>query len=105
VFTGVIRYDRGQIHGRSDSQNASSYMSVDTGCQIKPMPTVLTGGHGASERRCVESVIPVSELGPDVGERAPDFTLQSTQGEINLRRFSSGKKLVLAFYVEDLTPG
>jgi peroxiredoxin len=45
------------------------------------------------------------EVGPEVGELAPDFTLQSTVGEINLRRFGGGKKLVLAFYVEDLTPG
>ena len=44
-------------------------------------------------------------VGPDVGERAPDFKLQSTRGEINLRRFGSGKKLVLAFYIEDRTPG
>ncbi len=45
------------------------------------------------------------DVGPEVGERAPDFTLQSTRGEINLRRFGSGKKLVLAFYIEDRTPG
>jgi peroxiredoxin len=42
---------------------------------------------------------------PEVGERAPDFTLQSTRGEINLQRFCSGKMLVLAFYIEDRTPG
>ena len=52
----------------------------------------------------MESVISMPGAGPDVGEHAPDFTLQSTRGEINLRRFGSGKKLVLAFYIEDLTP-
>ena len=36
---------------------------------------------------------------------APDFTLPSTRGEFNLRTFNQGKKLVIAFYVEDGTPG
>jgi peroxiredoxin len=42
---------------------------------------------------------------PDIGELAPDFTLQSTRGVISLRQFGGGKKLVLAFYIEDGTPG
>jgi len=42
---------------------------------------------------------------PDLGELAPDFTLQSTIGEINLRQHLDGKKLVLGFYIEDRTPG
>ncbi len=42
---------------------------------------------------------------PEIGDRAPDFTLQSTRGEISLRQFGGGKKLVLAFYIEDRTPG
>ena len=42
---------------------------------------------------------------PEVGDVAPDFTLPSTAGSLNLRTFSKGKKLVLAFYVEDDTPG
>ena len=41
----------------------------------------------------------------EVGDIAPDFTLPSTSGEINLRSFADGKKVVLAFYVEDNTPG
>lgn len=42
---------------------------------------------------------------PEVGDIAPDFTLPSTRGEFNLRTFNQGKKLVIAFYVEDGTPG
>jgi peroxiredoxin len=42
---------------------------------------------------------------PELGEPAPDFTLQSTIGEINLRQHLDGKKLVLGFYIEDKTPG
>lgn len=42
---------------------------------------------------------------PEVGDQAPDFTLPSTAGDIALSTFGQGKKLVLAFYVEDLTPG
>ena len=41
---------------------------------------------------------------PEIGDTAPDFTLPSTQGEINLRSLNQGKKLVLAFYTEDNTP-
>ena len=42
---------------------------------------------------------------PEVGDTAPDFTLPSTIGEVILSTFGAGKKLVLAFYVEDRTPG
>lgn len=42
---------------------------------------------------------------PDVGGVAPDFTLPSTAGPLRLRDFNKGKKLVVAFYVEDGTPG
>ena len=42
---------------------------------------------------------------PEPGNIAPDFTLSSTIGEINLQQRFSGKKLVLAFYIEDKTPG
>lgn len=41
---------------------------------------------------------------PEVGEKAPDFTLPSTQGPLSLRQFATGRKLVLAFYTEDNTP-
>ncbi len=42
---------------------------------------------------------------PEVGDTAPDFTLPSTVGELALSTFGAGKKMVLAFYVEDRTPG
>ena len=42
---------------------------------------------------------------PEIGDTAPDFTMPSTTGELNLRAFNEGKKLVLAFYIEDKTPG
>ena len=42
---------------------------------------------------------------PEVGDQAPDFTLPSTAGDVGLSTFGQGKRLVLAFYVEDLTPG
>ena len=42
---------------------------------------------------------------PKPGDRALDFTLQSTVGEINLRLHLDGKKMVLGFYIEDNTPG
>ena len=42
---------------------------------------------------------------PEVGDIAPDFTLPSTSGEISLRGLNQGKKLVVAFYIEDKTPG
>ena len=42
---------------------------------------------------------------PEVGDKAPDFTLPSTDGEVSLRTLLQGGKLVMAFYVEDNTPG
>lgn len=42
---------------------------------------------------------------PEVGEPAPDFTLDSTIGQIKLRRHLSDRRLVLGFYIEDKTPG
>ncbi len=41
---------------------------------------------------------------PEIGDVAPDFTLSSTTGEVNLRTLNSSRKLVLAFYIEDGTP-
>ncbi|MBI4337646.1 MAG: redoxin domain-containing protein [Chloroflexi bacterium] len=41
---------------------------------------------------------------PEVGEPAPDFTIATTQGTLRLADLR-GKKVVLAFYQEDLTPG
>ncbi len=39
-----------------------------------------------------------------VGDKAPDFSLPSTQGEINLFSLLANKRVVLAFYTEDNTP-
>ena len=41
---------------------------------------------------------------PEIGEKAPDFTLPSTQGAVNLQDLLQRGKVVLAFYVEDGTP-
>ncbi len=41
---------------------------------------------------------------PEVGEKAPDFTLPSTDGPVTLSQVNRGKKVVLAFYTEDNTP-
>ena len=41
---------------------------------------------------------------PEVGDKAPDFTLLSTDGLLQLSRFARGRKVVLAFYTEDNTP-
>jgi len=39
-----------------------------------------------------------------VGDRAPDFTAESTQGKTSMRDYR-GKNVVLYFYVKDQTPG
>lgn len=41
---------------------------------------------------------------PAVGDRAPDFTLASTAGEIWLSDLFANGKVLLAFYTEDNTP-
>lgn len=41
---------------------------------------------------------------PEVGDRAPDFTLPSTAGDITLSDLTSDSKVILAFYTEDNTP-
>jgi peroxiredoxin Q/BCP len=41
---------------------------------------------------------------PGTGDRAPDFTLASTDGELRLSDLLSRGRLVLAFYFEDATP-
>ncbi|MBI2166287.1 MAG: redoxin domain-containing protein [Chloroflexi bacterium] len=41
----------------------------------------------------------------EVGQRAPDFLLPSTHGDILLRDLAAKGKVVLAFYREDATPG
>ena len=39
------------------------------------------------------------------GEPAADFTLLSTEGSLTLSREWQDRKVVLAFYIEDNTPG
>ncbi len=41
---------------------------------------------------------------PEVGEKAPDFILPSTQGRFQLSHAYKSKRVVLAFYTEDDTP-
>ena len=41
---------------------------------------------------------------PEIGDLAPDFTLPSTLGGLNLRAFNDSKRLIIAFYIEDNTP-
>lgn len=41
---------------------------------------------------------------PEVGDQAPDFSLDGTQGSLRLGDLLAQKKVVLAFYTEDNTP-
>lgn len=41
---------------------------------------------------------------PEAGERAPDFSLPSTDGEVRLSERLERGPVLLAFYVEDATP-
>jgi len=41
---------------------------------------------------------------PEIGDMAPDFSLPSTEGDINLSELTAGSKVLLAFYAEDNTP-
>lgn len=40
-----------------------------------------------------------------VGEQAPDFTLESTQGEFRLSAYRGQKHVLIMFYPKDNTPG
>jgi thioredoxin-dependent peroxiredoxin len=40
----------------------------------------------------------------EVGEKAPDFELTSTQGKFKLSDFAGKKNVVVQFYVLDFTP-
>ena len=42
---------------------------------------------------------------PQMGERAPDFALQGTTGEVRLSDLLASGPVVVAFYQEDDTPG
>ena len=39
-----------------------------------------------------------------VGDKAPDFTAESTKGTVSLSRYLGEKHVVLAFYFADFTP-
>ncbi len=41
----------------------------------------------------------------ETGDIAPDFTLPSTAGDITLSEVAADRRVVLAFYMEDGTPG
>ena len=41
----------------------------------------------------------------EIGDTAPDFTLPSTAGSITLSEAAADRQVVLAFYMEDKTPG
>ena len=40
----------------------------------------------------------------EVGEKAPDFELTSTQGKFKLSDFAGKKNVIVQFYVLDFTP-
>ena len=42
--------------------------------------------------------------GPQVGEKVPDFSAETTEGRLSLADLLSAGKLVLTFYAEDDTP-
>jgi peroxiredoxin len=42
--------------------------------------------------------------GPQEGEKAPDFSVETTEGRLSLSDLLQSGKLVLTFYVEDGTP-
>lgn len=41
---------------------------------------------------------------PAIGERAPDFTLRGTEGQVRLADLLTDGPVLLLFYTEDLTP-
>ncbi len=46
------------------------------------------------------------EIGPEVGQQAPDFTLPMTRTEaVTLSDYRGKKKVALMFYVLDFTSG
>ena len=48
---------------------------------------------------------PAAAAGPQVGDKAPDFTLPATTGEsISLRQFRGKRVVLLEFYGADFSP-
>lgn len=41
----------------------------------------------------------------EVGDRAPDFTLASVDGDVSLGQFHGQKHVILSFHVFDFTSG
>ena len=39
------------------------------------------------------------------GQKAPSFHLSTTRGDVSLEELLKGGKLIVAFYLEDGTPG
>ena len=41
----------------------------------------------------------------EIGDRAPDFTLPSVDGDVSLSQFQGQKHVILSFHVFDFTSG
>jgi len=52
-----------------------------------------------------KTLLASSDVTLQVGDDAPDFTAQSTRGEIELGRTLQNGPVVLALYPADFTPG
>ena len=48
--------------------------------------------------------LPGTAAALEVGEKAPDFELTSTQGKFKLSDFAGKKNVIVQFYVLDFTP-
>ena len=69
--------------------------------QVSRKPAASLAG-GAN---CVLRGFHLNRLMAQAGEQAPDFTLPSTVGPLSLSQVWRDRKVVLAFYIEDNTPG
>ena len=49
--------------------------------------------------------LPTQAIGLAIGEKAPSFEASSTQGTVRLSDFLGKKHVVLAFYINNFTPG
>jgi peroxiredoxin Q/BCP len=49
---------------------------------------------------------PIAAAGPEVGSKAPDFSLQGSDGSsVSLAQFLGKRELVLAWFPKAFTPG
>lgn len=54
----------------------------------------------------VVSASPIAAAGPEVGSKAPDFSLQGSDGStVSLAQFIGKRGLVLAWFPKAFTPG